>query len=131
MLLHDPTKAYAALTYAELLATVGEWEMSRKYYCFVISLDARCARALWGLLMVCDASQQQTGKPSRRPADCSSSLDASFVVSAQTTGTTTPNVNVNSSLMEVAVASLSAIYSETASQRSISAALELLKKFQV
>jgi len=120
MLLHDPTKAYTALTYAELLATVGEYEMSRKYYCFVVSLDAKNVRALWGLLMVCDASQQ-TGKSTRR--------QLSDVVSSVEMSTVTGSTNVNTSLMERAVATLSSIYSTTASQRSSIVALQLLKRF--
>merc|ERR1711981_562191 len=52
LVLSNPRSMYHILTYAELLYSVGDYELSRKYYCLACYLDGACLRALWGLLAV-------------------------------------------------------------------------------
>jgi len=48
----NPRSMYYILTYAELLYSVGDYELSRKYFCLACYLDGACLRALWGLFAV-------------------------------------------------------------------------------
>lgn len=48
----NPRSMYHILTYAELLYSTGEFELSRKYFSLASYLDGACLRALWGLVMV-------------------------------------------------------------------------------
>jgi len=48
----NPRSIYHILTYAELLYSTGDYELSRKYYCLAAYLDGTNLRALWGLLAV-------------------------------------------------------------------------------
>jgi len=52
LVLANPRSMYNILSYAELLYSVGDYELSRKYYCLACYLDGACLRALWGLLAV-------------------------------------------------------------------------------
>jgi len=52
LMLSNPRSLYHILTYAELLYSVGDYELSRKYYSLACYLDGGCLRALWGLLAV-------------------------------------------------------------------------------
>merc|ERR1719426_601041 len=52
LVLANPRSMYHILTYAELLYSVGDYELSRKYYCLACYLDGDCLRALWGLFAV-------------------------------------------------------------------------------
>jgi len=52
LVLSNPRNIYFMLTYAELLYSVGDYELSRKYFCLACYLDGACLRALWGLLAV-------------------------------------------------------------------------------
>mmetsp|Transcript_51964 Transcript_51964/g.96139 ORF Transcript_51964/g.96139 Transcript_51964/m.96139 type:complete len:288 (-) Transcript_51964:76-939(-) len=52
LLLQNPRSMYHILTHAELLYSVNDLELSRKYFSLAAFLDGGCLRALWGLLMV-------------------------------------------------------------------------------
>jgi len=52
LMLQNPRSMYHVLTYAELLFSVGDYELSRKYYSLACYLDGENLRALWGLLAV-------------------------------------------------------------------------------
>jgi len=52
LILSNPRSMYFLLTYAELLYSTGDMELSRKYYCLASHLDGGCLRALWGLIAV-------------------------------------------------------------------------------
>lgn len=52
LMLANPRSMYHILTYAELLYSVGDYELSRKYFCLASYLDGNNVRALWGLLAV-------------------------------------------------------------------------------
>merc|ERR1719199_1828971 len=52
LMLSNPRSLYHILTYAELLYSVGDYELSRKYYSLACYLDGENLRALWGLLAV-------------------------------------------------------------------------------
>jgi tetratricopeptide (TPR) repeat protein len=50
VLLSNPTSFYNLLVYAELLASSGDWALSRKYFCKALRYRPDQVRALWGLL---------------------------------------------------------------------------------
>mmetsp|Transcript_6003 Transcript_6003/g.5133 ORF Transcript_6003/g.5133 Transcript_6003/m.5133 type:complete len:164 (+) Transcript_6003:197-688(+) len=50
VLLAMPHSLYNIITYAELLASAGENDDARKYYCLALEHDEGHVRALWGLL---------------------------------------------------------------------------------
>lgn len=52
LIVANPRSMYHILTYAELLYSTGDFELSRKYYSLAAYIDGACLRALWGLLMV-------------------------------------------------------------------------------
>merc|ERR1719499_1793456 len=52
LLLTHKHSLYHILTYAELLFSSGDFQMSRKYFSLACYLDGSDLRALWGLLMV-------------------------------------------------------------------------------
>lgn len=52
LILSNPRSMYHLLTYAELLYSTGDLQLSRKYYCLACHLDGECLRALWGLLLI-------------------------------------------------------------------------------
>lgn len=52
LMLTNPRSLYHVLTYAELLYSVGDYELSRKYFSLACYLDGGCLRALWGLFAV-------------------------------------------------------------------------------
>jgi len=52
LMLQNPRSMYHVLTYAELLYSVADYELSRKYYSLACYLDGDNLRALWGLLAV-------------------------------------------------------------------------------
>lgn len=52
LVLSNPRSMYHILTYAELLYSTGDYELSRKYFCLAAYLDGACLRALWGLCAV-------------------------------------------------------------------------------
>merc|ERR1719323_2727838 len=52
LLVSNPRSLYHVLTYAELLYSTGELELSRKYFSLAAYLDGSCLRALWGLVAV-------------------------------------------------------------------------------
>ncbi|CEM11632.1 unnamed protein product [Vitrella brassicaformis CCMP3155] len=51
LVMYDHRNPYYVITYAELLYATGEYELSRKYYCFALEMDDRNTRALWGILL--------------------------------------------------------------------------------
>lgn len=53
----SPRSMYHILTYAELLYSTGDLELSRKYYSLAAYIDGSSLRALWGLLLVNAALQ--------------------------------------------------------------------------
>lgn len=52
LMLSNPRSMYHILTYAELLYSVGDYELARKYFSLASYLDGSSLRALWGLLAV-------------------------------------------------------------------------------
>lgn len=48
----NPRSMYNILTYAELLYSTGDFELSRKYFSMAAYLDGANLRALWGLALV-------------------------------------------------------------------------------
>lgn len=52
LMVSNPRSMYHILTYAELLYSTGDYELSRKYYSLASYLDNTCLRALWGLYAV-------------------------------------------------------------------------------
>lgn len=52
LLVINPRSMYNILTYAELLYSTGDYELSRKYYSMASYLDGNNLRALWGLALV-------------------------------------------------------------------------------
>jgi tetratricopeptide (TPR) repeat protein len=52
LMLSNPRSVYHILTYAELLYSVGDYELARKYFSLASYLDGGCLRALWGLVAV-------------------------------------------------------------------------------
>lgn len=52
LVLANPRSIYYILTYAELLYSTADYELSRKYFCLACYLDGDNLRALWGLLAV-------------------------------------------------------------------------------
>lgn len=52
LLLSNPRSMYHILSYAELLYSTGDFELSRKYYSLACYLDGASLRALWGLVAV-------------------------------------------------------------------------------
>jgi len=52
LLVHNPRSLYHILTYAELAYSVGDYDLSRKYYSLASYLDGTNIRALWGLVAV-------------------------------------------------------------------------------
>jgi len=52
LMLANPRSLYHVLTYAELLYSTGDYELSRKYFSLASYLDSTSLRALWGLLAV-------------------------------------------------------------------------------
>merc|ERR1712039_800337 len=50
LLVANPRSMYHILTYAELLYSTGEFELSRKYFSLACYLDGSNLRALWGLV---------------------------------------------------------------------------------
>lgn len=52
LMVANPRSMYHILTYAELLYSTGDFELSRKYFSLAAYLDGVCLRALWGLVMV-------------------------------------------------------------------------------
>merc|ERR1712217_48062 len=52
LLVANPRSLYHILTYAELLYSIGDLELSRKYFSLAAYLDGSCLRALWGLVGV-------------------------------------------------------------------------------
>jgi len=52
LMVANPRSMYNILTYAELLYSTGELELSRKYFALAAHLDGACLRALWGLVTV-------------------------------------------------------------------------------
>eukprot|EP00442_Polarella_glacialis_P005227 CAMPEP_0115108876 /NCGR_PEP_ID=MMETSP0227-20121206/38296_1 /TAXON_ID=89957 /ORGANISM="Polarella glacialis, Strain CCMP 1383" /LENGTH=287 /DNA_ID=CAMNT_0002507317 /DNA_START=56 /DNA_END=919 /DNA_ORIENTATION=- len=52
LMVANPRSMYHILTYAELLYSTGDFELSRKYYSLASFLDENNLRALWGLTAV-------------------------------------------------------------------------------
>jgi len=52
LMLTNPRSMYHILTYAELLFSTGDYDLSRKYFSLASYLDGTCLRAIWGLLAV-------------------------------------------------------------------------------
>lgn len=52
LMISNPRSMYHVLTYAELLYSTGDYELSRKYFCLACYLDGDSLRANWGLLAV-------------------------------------------------------------------------------
>lgn len=52
LMLANPRSMYHVLTYAELLYSIGDYDLSRKYFSLAAYLDGSCLRALWGLVAV-------------------------------------------------------------------------------
>lgn len=52
LMLSNPRSMYHILTYAELLYSTGDYELSRKYFSLAAYIDGACLRALWGLVAV-------------------------------------------------------------------------------
>jgi tetratricopeptide (TPR) repeat protein len=52
LVLSNPRGMYFLLTYAELLYSVQDYELSRKYFSYAAYLDGGCLRAIWGLVAV-------------------------------------------------------------------------------
>jgi tetratricopeptide (TPR) repeat protein len=50
LIVANPRSMYHILTYAELLFSTGDMELSRKYFSLAAYLDGSSLRALWGLL---------------------------------------------------------------------------------
>lgn len=65
LVLNNPRSIYNVVTYAELLYSQGDFELSRKYYCLALELDASNIRALWGFILAC----ANTKKPSETTTD--------------------------------------------------------------
>jgi len=59
LMVSNPHSMYHVLTYAELLYSVGDYELARKYFSLACYLDGKCLRALWGLLAVNMALQEK------------------------------------------------------------------------
>merc|ERR1712087_1010562 len=55
LIVSNPRSMYHILTYAELLYSTGDLDLSRKYFCLAAYLDGNCLRALWGLVAVSSA----------------------------------------------------------------------------
>jgi tetratricopeptide (TPR) repeat protein len=51
LLVSNPRSMYHILTYAELLYSTGDFELSRKYFSLASYLDGSNLRALWGLVL--------------------------------------------------------------------------------
>jgi tetratricopeptide (TPR) repeat protein len=51
LLVSNPRSMYHILTYAELLYSTGDFELSRKYFSLAAYLDGGNLRALWGLVL--------------------------------------------------------------------------------
>ena len=63
VLLSNPTSFYNLLVYAEILASSGDWDMARKYYCKALQYRPNELRALWGLLnclVTCEMKDSKT-----------------------------------------------------------------------
>jgi len=52
LMLANPRSLYHILTYAELLYSTGDYELSRKYFSMASYLDSTSLRAMWGLVAV-------------------------------------------------------------------------------
>merc|ERR1711948_59675 len=52
LIVTNPRSMYHILTYAELLYSVGDYELSRKYFSLAAYIDGASLRALWGLVAV-------------------------------------------------------------------------------
>jgi len=52
LLITNPRSLHHVLTYAELQYSIGDFELSRKYFSLAAYLDGACLRALWGLIAV-------------------------------------------------------------------------------
>lgn len=52
LMINNPRSMYHILTYAELLYSTGDFDLSRKYFSLAAYLDGTCLRALWGLWAV-------------------------------------------------------------------------------
>jgi len=52
LMVSNPRSMYHILTYAELLYSTGDMDLSRKYFSLACYLDGKCLRALWGLAAV-------------------------------------------------------------------------------
>jgi len=77
----NPRSMYHLLTYAELLYSVGDYELSRKYFCLASYLDGGCLRALWGLFAVNQAlaeKDKQNEKLIQMQAFCVERLIAAY-----------------------------------------------------
>lgn len=63
LMMSNPRSMYHILTYAELLYSTTDYELSRKYFSLSTYLDASCLRGLWGLyacnLMLADKEKQK------------------------------------------------------------------------
>jgi tetratricopeptide (TPR) repeat protein len=63
LLLSNPRSMYHILTYAELLYSTGDYELSRKYFSLSTYLDGNCLRGLWGVyscsLMLAEREKQK------------------------------------------------------------------------
>lgn len=64
LMVSNPRSIYHIITYAELLYSTGDFELSRKYYSLACYIDGSNLRALWGLLavnMALDARDKANG----------------------------------------------------------------------
>lgn len=65
LMVSNPRSMYHILTYAELLYSTGDFELSRKYFSLAAYLDGSCLRALWGLV-VCGMALAEKDKSSEQ-----------------------------------------------------------------
>merc|ERR1711988_1589300 len=58
LVLNNPRSIYNVVTYAELLYSQGDYDLSRKYYCLALELDSTNIRALWGFILACSNTKK-------------------------------------------------------------------------
>ncbi|KAF8820387.1 tetratricopeptide repeat-containing protein, partial [Cardiosporidium cionae] len=88
MILYQEKELTTFLTCAELHASLGQLEYSRKYYCFCLVMDCECIRALWGLiLLLCDPPpfNSQKGKSTSSRSSSQKMSHSSYTLSSTDT----------------------------------------------
>jgi ER membrane protein complex subunit 2 len=78
VLLSDPSSFYNLLVYAETLASAGEWDLSRKYFCKSLQYRPTEPRALWGLLTCLTCTPKSEKYRSLLIEGCKSRLHAIY-----------------------------------------------------